>query len=811
MPASDAKNYLEQASALIKIGNFQEAIPLYESALATLERIHGGDQPEIAECLQELGEAYEAAYRLSDALRIHTRLLRLGEKVLGKTNPNVVAMQFKLCQINEMLGKPADAFACCQIALDAAKQCLAQDDPLSQQIIDRYRFLSSLAQIQGQGQGQAQVEPSPQPMAPPQLTAQPHLNDMSAMQAPTQFLDPAQLQAPTQFQDPAHFQDQAAQAWQSEHGSSDLNSNEIISQPSGGPSMQDFAREMLRDMPGSPIFNQSISSQQTSAQQMPTDQPIIRPNTAPDMVAPTAFSQQGGPTDSSAGYKSLLEAGFSAAQNAAVQRLPSDVYSAVIGSAPPPPPAYEPGGEGYNLSDLDDIRSGRRSTSEMYTEIKPSRPRRMSQDENKKVELARLAKILAFPAIGAITLIIVMILVFTGKHDSEPNPAANQEANQAAATAGSSKGSAKATSFGTYRTSDGRREIRLVSPTEAVLATGSSAISVPYTIIDNNLGALISAIAGSAFEKQIWVEKKDFGLKTQDEIAYYVGDGTETKVMNKMRRLGGAVQAYFLKHSEYPRYVPAAMASDFAFVNPDNGRGAPIQIRTLLSQTSDAEDARSGLESGLELGLAPNSEPATTIHNPFAITCYAVIIGKPGDDLEQMRATKFFIRGCDRDGNFLASGESGRSYVVVAENALLSSVPSAPPSTAKNKAKSKTRSGGKQSTTANAATTATKEEQADVSAQPVSTAQIEPPTKSTKLWLIVQPALPMILFHHALPLILIVLAVLAFLRSRMVKNDPTGTSISSSRDMVAYYSQIAACVFLGLAFIVLLAQFLVFS
>jgi len=77
--------------------------------------------------------------------------------------------------------------------------------------------------------------------------------------------------------------------------------------------------------------------------------------------------------------------------------------------------------------------------------------------------------------------------------------------------------------------------------------------------------------------------------------------------------------------------------------------------------------------------------------------------------------------------------------------------------------------------------------------------------------LIVKPPLPMLLFHHALPLLLIGLAVLAFVRSRMVPDDPTGTSISSNRDMVAHWAQITACVFLGLAFVVIVAQFLVFS
>ena len=148
MPATDARNNLAQAAALTKVGEYHQAIPLYESALATLERIHGGDQPELAECLQELGDAYEAALRLSDALRIHTRLLRLGERILGKANPNIVAMLFKLAQLNEMLGRPVEALDFCNQALNSAKQSLPQDDPLSQQIADSHRYLTGLVQAQ---------------------------------------------------------------------------------------------------------------------------------------------------------------------------------------------------------------------------------------------------------------------------------------------------------------------------------------------------------------------------------------------------------------------------------------------------------------------------------------------------------------------------------------------------------------------------------------------------------------------------------------------------------------------------------------
>ncbi|MBS1990346.1 MAG: tetratricopeptide repeat protein [Cyanobacteria bacterium SZAS LIN-3] len=777
MPTSDASKYLEQAAALMQIGNAQEAVPLYETALATLERIHGVDQPETAECLQELGEAYEAAFRLEDALRIHTRLLRLGERVLGKTNPNVVAMQFKLCQINEMLGRQVDALGYCQAALEAAKQCMAQDDPLSQQIIERYLFLTNAVQSAPQPQSQLQA----------QLDAQVQAQLALPMPVPVPMAIPEPIPGPEPIPVPQPIPLPTQPP---------LNSDEIVGQTAIG-NMQDFARQMLQDMPGAPA--------------------------APDMVAPSPYGQS--PSRPTNDYKSVLEAGFVNAQTMSQTSLNQAHFGGqpvgMSGSPPPPPPAYEPGGEGYNQGDLDDIRSGRRTNSgpfnENYNEFRANRPRRMTETDNKRVELARLAKVLAFPALGAITLLIVFLLTTFGHH-GDKDVQSNNEAKAETSTAPAPRTTAPAAiaaapTSGFYRTADGSKEIRLTKDDEALLVTTGSALQVPYSLIDKNFGGMLSAIAASAFEKQIWAEKRDFGLKTQDEVAYYIVNGAEAKVMTKMRQLAAYVQTYFFQNGEYPREVPKSMLGDFAFVNPLNGRGSPIAIRTLLSQTSDGADARGGLESGLEVGLAPGSDPNVNIHNPCTITCYAVVIAKPDENLEEKRATRFFIRGCDRDGNFISSGAAGRSYVVAADNNALANISSgataAAARTAKNKPKVR---GAKVIAPATKTPPAVKlDTKADNASAPPLNVPLEKPDKNTRLWLIVEPPLPMVLIHHGLPLILLMIAVLAFGRSRMVKDDPTGTSISSTRDHVAHFAQIASYILLGLAIILLVAQVTIFS
>ncbi len=797
MPASDASKYLEQASALMKIGKYQEAIPLYESALATLERIHGPEQPEIAECLQELGEAYEAGQRLGDALVIHTRLLRMGEKFLGRTNPNVVAMLLKLSQICEMLGQQADALSYCQQSLEAAKQCLAQDDPLSEHIVERFNYLASIAQTQVP--------------APPQEIA-------------------------TDQSQPAHW-------------SEDVQSETPANQVRMPTSMQDFAREMLQDMPDSQRgFGQPVNSFSGTATYAGDSSSY---NSSLNAVAPPQFANQKND------YKAILEAGFSAAQShtsqTSVPSVPSSGNSgnglsypgagAFLNTHTSPssqtnaehsPPNYsqtqgygqpqaqangqpqtpaDRGSEVYSLQQLDDIRYGRRESSEMPVPSKPTRGRRISSEDDQAIRIRRLAQSFALPAFAVIVVLGVILLVAFGHKDAAPNPV------PVASEAG-------APIYGRFDSTEGDKEVRLVSGSEAVMVNGNSAVQLPYARITNGWGDLFSAMTSSITQKQIWAEKKDYGIRTQDDVIYYASDGAEAKVVAKMRHLAGYVQAYLQKKGEYPKYVVGTMAGEFAFVNPIDGRGSPVTIKILASQDVDGADARAGLESGLEIGLLPNSgtEASMLGNPPCSITCYAVVVGKADENADKLRATKFFVRGCDRNGTFLASGHPGRTYVVPASDTYLAAIPAAsigeftvkpagpPHGKGASKAKPKNKSKSQKAQTDSSAADTNDDSQVKARAsKPAPSMEIDKPPKNTKIWMIENPAFPMVLMHHSLPLLLLIIAGLAYLQSRVVHVEATGASISETSNVKSHYAKIAAAVFLGLAFLTIFIQLVVFG
>ncbi|MBS1999422.1 MAG: tetratricopeptide repeat protein, partial [Cyanobacteria bacterium SZAS LIN-2] len=145
MSDSDARAYLQQASDFMVNDRFQEAITCYESALDTLERTYGENDPHLADCLQELAEAYECGSRLRDAVRIYNRSLALNEATVGVNTPIVAETLYKLTQINEKLDRPAEALAFARRAQEIAGNCLAEGDSLKRLINNRYRHLAGLA------------------------------------------------------------------------------------------------------------------------------------------------------------------------------------------------------------------------------------------------------------------------------------------------------------------------------------------------------------------------------------------------------------------------------------------------------------------------------------------------------------------------------------------------------------------------------------------------------------------------------------------------------------------------------------------
>jgi hypothetical protein len=579
------------------------------------------------------------------------------------------------------------------------------------------------------------------------------------------------------------------------------------------------------------------------AEHLPVVPPaVLTPPTPPPLPAPPPVAS---PVDSSERYK-FIEAGFNAAQNlnhdfsqrhfdqqeahsvddGFVQPHPDNVgpLPTVSGAynATQNVPFNQPFDSGrsgtYSMNDLDSLRTGRLQAMDgalddgdvLKQDLRGARPARIGQAESKRIMMYKLAKNYAVPAIVMLSTITLTLFVLFGKPAADNNQDRGAAASTqsgvptTATTAAASSNASQGARFGLWRSADDSREVRLTSSTNALLVTGNSAVSIPYAAITNNWGDLLTAMFNSVFEKQLWTEKRDSGLKTQDDIVYYDPQGAEFKVIEKMRRVAAAAQAYFMKNGEYPKTVQPAMVTDFSFINPVNGKGSAVEIEPLLAHSIDGADAKATLESGLLV-----SDEVANL--PLTVRCYAAVYSDSEDRMQGVRSTFFFVRGTDRNGVWLASGQAGRCYVVSAADTVVSlpagSSPAARAARAKGKGRSPIGKTNKVEGIAPAPTVVAPQIDA-TSRSALRAVQIVAPEKNTKLWLITDPAWPMLLTHHALPLLLLLFAALALAKGKMVSNEHERLPAA---DRGLNIPMIVAALIFGLAILVIMAQFVLFA
>lgn len=144
MPSADGLNNLERGRSLYNQGAFAESIPYFEEALKATERTFGNNAPELAEYLQELGDAYAGAQRASESLLVYDRLFRLGQQIIGPNHPQIISILWKMSILAERIGNNEDSYEMINQALARARESLRPDDPLAVQVVERYNYLSEL-------------------------------------------------------------------------------------------------------------------------------------------------------------------------------------------------------------------------------------------------------------------------------------------------------------------------------------------------------------------------------------------------------------------------------------------------------------------------------------------------------------------------------------------------------------------------------------------------------------------------------------------------------------------------------------------
>lgn len=119
----------DQADGLEAAGNYAEALPLREKALAAYSRQLGPKHPATLHCLNELSLNFLEQGRISDALQTQEKVLQLRTQALGENHPDTLASLQNLGNIYGQLGRYADAVSLYEQALKQLTPQLGKQHP----------------------------------------------------------------------------------------------------------------------------------------------------------------------------------------------------------------------------------------------------------------------------------------------------------------------------------------------------------------------------------------------------------------------------------------------------------------------------------------------------------------------------------------------------------------------------------------------------------------------------------------------------------------------------------------------------------
>jgi len=534
-----------------------------------------------------------------------------------------------------------------------------------------------------------------------------------------------------------------------------FNAMEVSQGQLGESAMQAFAREMLKDMPVAPAsktgFSQSAKYNETSGVHFPqiNVQEALALNPA---LVPMPSPPQRNGSNEKASYG-----------NALAQRPESQQFEQLD--------EFEE--EPYTAEAIASLTN--RSKVNTRSNAKGRRP---SKSEQSRIRTGRLLKDFGIPFIAVVVLIGLVLYLFSGK-PIKPGAAATTKSTSTV-----------------YESPDQKKQLRLLG-TEVLIVNPSGATKVPLKRIKSNWGDLFAALSQSVSEKQIWMAENLSVIKSADGINYYLSTGPDSRVFEKMRQLTNYAQAYFLSSGEYPRTIPPGAEFQFAYASPYNGKAMSLQIISDRTSDKDGSDMKLNLEGGVHLGADESSLPGY-------IGCYGALY----NENNILKCTKFFVRGCNRNGRFLTA-DNDQIFVLAAGSDTVNKTASSPEkktkAATKNNKKSKKASRQKDSTPV--------EKPADSSMEPAAekdltaVANAKPPEKPTTVYIMTDPVLPLALMHHLVPIFLSLITALCFMRARMVGFDIKGEEIVSG----SKGALIAGLIFLCLTALSLFLQFSVFS
>lgn len=766
MPAQEAITNFQQAVELFNQGYWGQAVPLLESCAATIERVYGPQASELAECLQYLGDAYANEERNNQALAVYFKLFNLAERILGRSDPQIVSILWKMSILYERLDQPQDAYQMVNEALASARNCMRADDPLSQQVIDRHRYLSGvLRQIElEKSMGHAAA------IVPPPDYYQTQQNIAQAGYVQPEYTQPQYAQVPPQNEAPEGYTTPTPQA----------------------SALQALARQSLAEL-------SQFSA--TDAPRVPFSNSVH----AEGLEDSGHFGQQTKALD-----PSVIERNRQAPPGRPL------TSSSVLGHRPEP--VVEDSGI-YTIEEIEAL-TGRRAAVVTHGDGKTHR---LTTSDNIRIFFGRFGMKVILPAVGGLIFMGLLIVAFwpmispkqTGKNVSvQANGAGKGTKTGGALSAG--------TALEIFESGDSKEQIRLLDGENAIVANETSAIEVPYEKIGNNWGDYFRAASHSLTEKQIWLSRTKSGLIAENGELFYGIKEQERRVIEKMRYLAGFAQGVFMRAGEYPKFVPLGCGSEFSYINPFNGREQAITIRRVSTAVNDAMDVKTALQSGIMVANEIANEPGY-------ISCYAATLGegdydrqravrffirgldrdgkfigtsKPGQAYVVQADNKYLeFKPLFRDMDDYKTLQAEDKQLLNAQQAQLTQPGKQAQKTAVKTQKIKK---GKNMPLPKSLKVAKGGYRAED--ELLSRLKLEKPSKPTRIWLLQESGFPLAILHFLIAIVLAIAAAVCFARSQMTIVDTKNKTEMQGSNIAL----ILGTVFFALFFATMVLQFSIF-
>ena len=133
---------LEGANAIAQAygsaGRFDEAIPLYEKALADSARVRGDDHPDVLGARNNLAVAYRVMGRLSEAIALFEEVVADSVRVLGPDRPHTLASRGNLAVAYQEEGRLNEAIPLFEEVVADSVRVLGPDHPHT--LVSRYNL-----------------------------------------------------------------------------------------------------------------------------------------------------------------------------------------------------------------------------------------------------------------------------------------------------------------------------------------------------------------------------------------------------------------------------------------------------------------------------------------------------------------------------------------------------------------------------------------------------------------------------------------------------------------------------------------------